>query len=316
MEHTLTVTSSPHLHCGMNTRGIMLDVLIALLPAVAASVWLFGWRAAVVEVVCIASCVASEFLSRVVMKRPQSVGDLSAVVTGLLLAFNLPATIPLWQAALGGVAAIVVAKQMFGGIGQNFVNPALIGRIVLMASFPAAMNNWVQPFSGTGADAISSATPLANIAAGGGAGYGLGEMFVGMRPGCLGETCAAALLLGGAYLVARRVISPLIPLTYIGTVFVMTWLLGGDPLTAVLSGGLMLGAIFMATDYTTTPLNKTGKAVFALGCGLLTVLIRHYGSLPEGVSFAIVIMNILSPLIERATRPLPFGQKRRLRRED
>lgn len=300
----------------MNTRGIMLDVLIALLPAAVASVWLFGWRAAAVELVCIASCVASEFLTRLILKRPQSVGDLSAVVTGLLLAFNLPATIPLWQAALGGVAAIVVAKQMFGGIGQNFVNPALIGRIVLMASFPAEMNNWVSPFSGTGADAISTATPLANMAADGGTGFGLGEMFVGMRPGCLGETCALALLLGGVYLVARRVISPLTPLVYLGTVGVMTWLLGGDPLASLLSGGLMLGAVFMATDYTTSPINKTGKVVFALGCGLLTVLIRQYGSLPEGVSFAIVIMNILTPLIERATRPLPFGQKRRLRRED
>ena len=308
-EKPLMITSSPHLHCGMNTRGVMLDVLIALLPAAVASVLLFGWRALAVELVCVASCMAAEVLSRIVMKREQTVGDLSCVVTGLLLAFNLPATMPLWQAALGGVVAIVVAKQMFGGLGQNFVNPALAGRIVLMASFPEAMNNWVVPLTGTGADAVTSATPLA------GGTYSLTEMFFGIRGGCLGETCAMALILGGLYLVIRRVISPAVPLIFIGTVFVLSWLLGEDPVREILSGGLMLGAIFMATDYTTSPINKAGKVVFALGCGALTVLIRQFGSLPEGVSFAIVIMNILVPLIERATRPIPFGEKRRLRRE-
>lgn len=308
-EKPLMITSSPHLHCGMNTRGVMLDVLIALLPAAVASVLLFGWRALAVELVCVASCMAAEVLSRMVMKREQTVGDLSCVVTGLLLAFNLPATMPLWQAALGGVVAIVVAKQMFGGLGQNFVNPALAGRIVLMASFPEAMNNWVVPLTGTGADAVTSATPLA------GGTYSLTEMFFGIRGGCLGETCAMALILGGLYLVIRRVISPAVPLIFIGTVFVLSWLLGEDPVREILSGGLMLGAIFMATDYTTSPINKAGKVVFALGCGALTVLIRQFGSLPEGVSFAIVIMNILVPLIERATRPIPFGEKRRLRRE-
>lgn len=308
-EKPLMITSSPHLHCGMNTRGVMLDVLIALLPAAVASVLLFGWRALAVELVCVASCMAAEVLSRMVMKREQTVGDLSCVVTGLLLAFNLPATMPLWQAALGGVVAIVVAKQMFGGLGQNFVNPALAGRIVLMASFPEAMNNWVVPLTGTGADAVTSATPLA------GGTYSLTEMFFGIRGGCLGETCAMALILGGLYLVVRRVISPAVPLIFIGTVFVLSWLLGEDPVREILSGGLMLGAIFMATDYTTSPINKAGKVVFALGCGALTVLIRQFGSLPEGVSFAVVIMNILVPLIERATRPIPFGEKRRLRRE-
>ena len=308
-EKPLMITSSPHLHCGMNTRGVMLDVLIALLPAAVASVLLFGWRALAVELVCVASCMAAEVLSRMVMKREQTVGDLSCVVTGLLLAFNLPATMPLWQAALGGVVAIVVAKQMFGGLGQNFVNPALAGRIVLMASFPEAMNNWVVPLTGTGADAVTSATPLA------GGTYSLPEMFFGIRGGCLGETCAMALILGGLYLVVRRVISPAVPLIFIGTVFVLSWLLGEDPVREILSGGLMLGAIFMATDYTTSPINKAGKVVFALGCGALTVLIRQFGSLPEGVSFAVVIMNILVPLIERATRPIPFGEKRRLRRE-
>lgn len=313
-EQPLLITSSPHLHCGMSTRGVMLDVLIALSPSAVASVLLFGWRAAAVILVCVASCVAAEVLSRLAMKRDQTVGDLSCIVTGVLLAFNLPATIPLWQAALGGVVAVVVAKQMFGGLGQNFVNPALAGRIVLMASFPEAMNNWIAPLQGTGADAVTSATPLAVAAQGGELSYSLTEMFFGIRPGCLGETCAMALLLGGIYLVVRRVISPVTPVIYIGTVFVLTWILGENPVTQVLSGGLLLGAIFMATDYTTSPINKAGKVVFAVGCGLLTVLIRLYGSLPEGVSFAIVIMNILTPLIERATRPLPFGEKRRLRR--
>lgn len=316
MEKPLVISSSPHLHCGMTTRNVMLDVLIALLPAVIASVWLFGWRALAVEAVCVTVCIGAEALCRVVMKRDQTIGDLSAAVTGLLLAFNLPVSIPLWQAAFGSVVAIVVAKQLFGGLGQNFVNPALIGRIVLMGSFPETMNQWTAPMALQGADAVTSATPLALLSSGGNpAAYSLPELFFGIRPGCLGETCMVALLLGGIYLVVRHVISPMIPVVYIGTVFVFTWLLGQDPVYHILSGGLMLGAIFMATDYTTSPINKAGKLVFAIGCGLLTVLIRVYGSLPEGVSFAIVIMNILVPLIERATRPIPFGLKRRARHE-
>lgn len=312
MEKPLIITSSPHLHSGDTTRTIMLDVLIALIPAAVMSVWLFGWRAAVVEAVCIASCVAAEYLSGLVLKRPSSVGDLSCLVTGLLLAFNLPSTIPLWQAALGSVVAIVVAKQMFGGLGQNFVNPALLGRIVLMSSFAQSMNTWVEPLA---TDTVSSATPLALLAEGDTAAYSIRELLFGLRPGCLGETCVLALLMGGIYLVIRRVISPVVPLTYIGTVFVLTWILGENPVNQILSGGLMLGAIFMATDYVTSPVCKAGKFVFAIGCGLLTVLIRLYGSLPEGVSFAIVIMNILTPLIERVVRPIPFGKKWRRQHE-
>lgn len=306
MDNTLIVSSSPHLHCGMNTRDIMRDVIIALIPALIASVWLFGPRALAVEAVCVAAALASEFLSRIVMKRPHTVGDLSCVVTGLLLAFNLPVTIPLWQAAFGAVVAIVVAKQMFGGLGQNFVNPALLGRIVLMGSFPAEMNDWSVPLSWlNSADAVSAATPLAD----GGATCEWWELLLGLRGGCLGETCGVALLLGGIYLVVRHVISPIIPLTYLGTVFVLTWVLGENPVTHLLSGGLMIGAIFMATDYATCPIHRGGKFVFAIGCGALTVLIRLYGSLPEGVSFAIVIMNILVPLIEKVTGPRPFGAK-------
>ena len=299
MEHPLLVSSSPHLHCGMNTRHIMRDVIIALVPALIASVWLFGPRALAVELVCVASAMAAEYLSRLVMKRPHTVGDLSCIVTGLLLAFNLPSTIPLWQAAFGSVVAIVVAKQMFGGLGQNFVNPALVGRIVLMGSFPAQMDAWQAPLSWLGgADGVSAATPLAQLKENGDALIDPLNMLIGVRGGCLGETCVVALVLGGIYLTVRHVIRPLVPITYIATVFVLTWLLGENPVAHVLSGGLMLGAIFMATDYATCPINRGGKFVYAIGCGLLTVLIRVYGSLPEGVSFAIVIMNILTPLIE------------------
>jgi len=314
MERPLVVSASPHLHSGASIRGIMLDVLIALVPAAVASVLLFGWRAAAVTIVCIAASVAAEYVCRIIMKRPQTVGDLSAVVTGALLAFNLPSTLPLWQAAFGSVVAIVVAKQMFGGLGYNFVNPALAGRIVLMFSFPETMNTWVPPLKAA-ADAVSTATPLTQLQQGQPITLSLGELFLGIRAGSLGETCALALLIGGVYLVIRRVISPLIPLTFIGTVFVLTWILGQPPLVHILSGGLLIGAIFMATDYVTSPLGKAGKVVFAVGCGLLTVLFRLYGSLPEGVSYAIILMNILVPLIERVTQPLPFGSKRRLRRE-
>ncbi len=307
VERTLMVSSSPHLHCGMNTRDIMRDVIIALIPAVVASVWLFGPRALAVELVCVAAAMAAEYLSRRVMKRPQTVGDLSCIVTGLLLALNLPVTAPLWQVAFGAVVAIVVAKQLFGGLGQNFVNPALLGRIVLMGSFPTEIGaSWATPLAWlSGTDAVSTVTPLTDSSM----NIEPLDLFLGLRRGCLGETCVVALLLGGMYLVARHIISPIIPLTYLGTVFVLTWILGENPVTHLMSGGLMLGAIFMATDYATCPIHRPGKFIFAVGCGLLTVLIRLYGSLPEGVSFAIVIMNILVPLIEKVSGPRPFGGK-------
>ncbi len=301
------LSPSPHLHSGNSTTAIMLDVIIALVPTLVAAVFLFGWRVLAVTAVCVASCIASEYLARLILKRDQTVGDLSAVVTGILLAFNLPPAIPLWQAALGGVVAIVVVKQMFGGIGHNFVNPALVGRIVLMMSFPAALTTYTFP-SWMPVDSVTTATPLAASS-----GYDIPSLLFGTYGGCLGETCAAALLLGGIYLVVRRVITPTIPLYYIGTVFVLTAFITGSPYTAlcqVLSGGLILGAVFMATDYTTSPITPIGKVIFAIGCGVLTVVIREWGSLPEGVSFAIVIMNILVPLIERMTYALPFGKKR------
>ena len=308
----LLVSPSPHLRRGDTTQRLMLDVIIALVPAAIASAILFGWRALLVLAVTVLSCVLSEYVCRKVMKRQNTISDLSAVVTGILLAFNLPVGINLFMAAFGGIVAIVVVKQMFGGIGQNFVNPALTARIVLMTSFPTAMSAWTAPFAYTGvsADAVTTATPLAVLkGTAEGALPGYLDLFLGVRGGCLGEVCAAALLLGGLYLVARRVISPVIPLCYLGTVAVFTLVLGQDPLVHLLSGGLLLGAIFMATDYSTSPLTFKGRIVFGIGCGVLTVLIRVFGSLPEGVSFSIILMNTLVPHIERLTRPRPFGEE-------
>lgn len=316
MEEKLIVSPSPHLRGNQTTRKIMLDVIIALCPALIASVILFGLRALLIEGVCVLSCVLGEYFARRIMKRDNTIGDLSAVVTGLLLAFNLPVTIHPAIAAIGGVVAIVVVKQLFGGIGMNFVNPAITARIVLMASFPAAMSNWVIPFYYRGGDAVTTATPLNLLAAGDMAALpDLTQMFFGLRGGCLGETCIFALLLGGIYLICRRVITPLIPLCFMGTVALGSWALGADPFYALFSGGLVLGAIFMATDYTTSPLTRAGKVVFAVGCGVLTVLIRQFGALPEGVSFSIILMNILVPLIERMTRPRPFGSTREKKRK-
>ncbi len=305
----LIVSSSPHFHGKKTTQNIMLDVVIGLTPAMIASVIIFGFRAMVVIVTCIASCVLSEYISRRVMKRPQTVGDLSCVVTGILLALNLPVTINPLIAAFGGVIAIVVVKQMFGGIGQNFVNPALTARIVLMNSFPARMTHWTAAFDYSAtADAVTTATPLVSFWQNGGEGSpSYWELFLGLHGGCLGETCALAILIGGLYLIVRKVISPVIPVTYLATAAALSALLGRNPLVDLLSGGLMLGAFFMATDYTTSPLYWKGRIAFAIGCGVLTMVIREFGSLPEGVSYSIILMNILTPLIERAFKPKAFG---------
>jgi len=297
----LFASSSPHLRSTASTRKIMLDVVISLLPAAAASILFFGWRAAMLIGVCVLVCVVTEFLCRVIMKREQTIGDFSAVVTGLLLALNLPATLNPLMAVFGCVAAIAVVKQMFGGIGMNFVNPALAARIILMVSFPGAMTNWM-PSKLSGVDAVTSATPLAESSS-----YSYTELLLGNHGGSMGETCAIALILGGLYLMLRKVIAPTIPVFYIGTAALLALLLGLDPLEQVLSGGLLLGAIFMATDYTTSPITKWGKVIYAVGCGVLTMLIRTFAEVPEGVSFSILIMNILTPLIENATAPKAFG---------
>ena len=308
----LIVSSSPHFNGKRTTQNIMLDVIIGLAPAMLASIVYFGVKAAAVILTCVASCVLSEFLCRKVMKRPQTVGDLSCVVTGVLLALNLPATIHPLIAVFGSVVAIVVVKQMFGGIGQNFVNPALTARIILMNSFPARMTHWVAPFDyAATADSITTATPLGILKEGGGELPSYLDLFLGKTGGCLGETCALAILIGGIYLIARRVISPVIPVTYLATAAVFSLLFGRDPIFDLLSGGLMLGAFFMATDYTTSPLYFWGRVVFAIGCGALTLVIREFGSLPEGVSYSILLMNILAPLIERYIKPKAFGSPKK-----
>ena len=307
----LTVAASPHFRSGNSTAKIMLDVIIALCPALIAGVIVFGWRALLVVAVCILSCIVFEYLSRLVMKRDNTIGDLSAVVTGMLLAFNLPVTIPLWMAVIGCFIAIVIVKQLFGGIGQNFSNPAITARIVLMISFTTQMTHWVQPFfyQNSGVDAITTATPLTMIATPDKLPSML-EMFLGAKGGCIGEVSGLALLIGGLYLVIKRVISPTVPLVFIGTVFVFSALFGAQPVYQLLSGGLMLGAIFMATDYSTSPITEWGKVIFGFGCGFITVMIRVFGSYPEGVSFSILFMNILVPYIDKATVSRPMGEKK------
>lgn len=304
------VSPSPHIRSGRTTRKIMLDVIIALCPALIVSIVIFGWRALLVAAVCVGSCVLIEYLCRIAMKREQTIGDLSAVVTGLLLAMNLPVTVPLWVAMVGCFFAIAVAKQLFGGIGQNFANPAIAARILLLMSFSGYLTNRSIPLGYDGVDAIASATPLVQLANGGDVPTLL-QMFLGVKASCaIGEVSAAALLLGGLYLVIRRVIKPITPLVFIGTVFLFSGALGMNPVAQILSGGLMLGAIFMATDYATTPTTNWGKVVFGLGCGIITVLIRRYGSYPEGVSFAILLMNILTPQIDKAFAHKPLGGKK------
>lgn len=293
----MNVTSSPHIRQEDSTAGIMADVIISLIPATVCGIYLFGFHAALIVAVCIAAAVASEYLWCLALRKPQPVRDLSAVVTGLILSLNLPGTLPLWMAALGSAIAIVVVKQMFGGLGQNFANPALTARIVLMVSFPSYMTRFCYPFS----DTVSSATPLVDTA------ISKQTLFLGDYAGCIGETSALCLLIGFVYLVCRRVISPAIPLTYFSVVAVLTLLFGGDPLAALLSGGLILGAVYMATDYVTSPASFTGKLIFGAGCGIITVAIRQFGNMPEGVSFSILLMNILTPHINRLTAVKPFG---------
>lgn len=300
----LLVSPAPHIRSKTNTQSIMLDVIIAMTPALIASTIIFGWRALVMVAVCVASCVLFEFLFQKLCKRDVTVGDLSAVVTGMLLAFNLPVRIPIWQAVFGCLVAIVAVKQLFGGIGKNFANPAITARLVMTISFAGTMTNFA-----TSADAVSSATPLALM--------GTEEMpslltlFLGNHGGSLGETCALALIIGFVYLLIRRVISWHTTVAFVGTVAFFTLCLGQNPLEHVLSGGLLLGAIFMATDYSTTPSTKWGKVIFGLGCGIITVLIRVFGGYPEGVSFAILLMNILTPYISKLTRRKIFGGVKR-----
>ena len=302
MKEKLTAAMSPHIRHADTTRGIMGDVLIALSPAAVYGCVIFGFKAVILIFTCMAACVLAEFLWNKALKKPQTVGDFSALVTGLLLGMNLTVKVPVWVAVIGSVAAIIVVKQMFGGLGHNFVNPAMSARIILLVSFPSFMTTYTEPLSGV----VTSATPLASAA---GQNLSYRELFFGMHAGSIGETSAFLLLAGGLYLVLRRVISPIIPVCFIGTLAALTYAFGGDGLTAILSGGVMLGAVFMATDYVTSPTTPLGKLIFGIGCGAITFIIRRFGSLPEGVSYSIIIMNILVPHINTLTSGKPFGAK-------
>ena len=293
------VAASPHVTTKNSTAVIMRDVLIALLPAVLAGCVVFGLRALLVVAVTTAACVFFEWGFEKLCHTPSTISDLSAAVTGVLLAMNLPVSIPLWQAVFGALVAIVAVKGLFGGIGKNFANPAITARIVMFLAFSKTMTAWVFP------DAVSSATPLAMMASGESVDYL--TLLLGNHGGCLGETSALALLIGFAYLLIRGVISWHTPVCFVGTVFVMSLILGQDAVGQILSGGLMLGAIFMATDYSTTPSTNWGRVLFGIGAGLLTVLIRFYGAYAEGFSFAILFMNILTPYLSKWTETKPFG---------
>ena len=309
-DRKLLVSSGPHIRSNASTTSIMGDVLIALLPAVVASVLVFGTRALLLEVVCVASSVLFEYLFRRLLKRSNTISDLSAAVTGLLLAFNLPAGFPIWMAILGCFVAIVIVKQLFGGIGCNFANPAITGRIFLLIAFAGQMTTWPTANSYiSGIDAVSGATPLALIKEGSiEALPAVKNLLFGIRGGCLGETCAIALLIGFVYLVLRRVITPTIPVVYVATIALMSLILGYDPIYMILTGGVLLGGIFMLTDYATSPATELGKVVFAVGAGIITMLIRNSsGGYPEGVSFAILLMNILCPYIAKLGHKKPFG---------
>ncbi|MBN2301781.1 MAG: RnfABCDGE type electron transport complex subunit D [Lentisphaerae bacterium] len=322
------VSSSPHTHSGASVQRIMLDVIIALIPAILVAIYSFKWDAARLITTCVVSCVAIEAACRKLMKRDPGIYDLSAVVTGILLAFNLPPSLPTWMAVVGCVFAVAIAKQLFGGIGYNPFNPALIGRVALLVSFPAAMTKWSEWIipAPIGINAVTTATPLGlaktAVATSGTLPYEctrdtIIQFFLGNMNGCIGEVSAAALLLGGLYLLYRKCISWHIPVFYITTVAIMATILWRldpsrnlSPIIHVFAGGLMLGAIFMATDMVTSPVTQKGMIVFGIGCGALTMIIRKWGGYPEGVSFAILLMNGVVPLINRATKPRLFGKRK------
>ncbi|MBQ8583100.1 MAG: RnfABCDGE type electron transport complex subunit D [Clostridia bacterium] len=311
----LTVSSAPHIRSSSATNRVMLDVIIALLPTAIAGSVIFGWQAIATILICVLSSVLAEFIYNLILKKEQTVGDFSAAVTGLLLGLNMPANFTeiWWQCIIGSAFAIIVVKCLFGGLGANFANPAITGRIFMMICYTGTVGKSVFPIIGS-AELSTGATPLVVLGSDNISSLpSLFDMLLGLRGGAIGEVCILALLVGFVYLVVRKVIYFETPLIMIGTVFVLSLLVSNDPVYAlyqVMSGGLILGAVFMATDYVTTPINRTGKMIFALGAGLITVLIRLYGSYPEGVSFAILLMNILSPYIEKWTAKRPLGAKR------
>lgn len=311
MEEKLVVSSSPHIRVENTIQKVMLDVIIALLPATIGALYYFRMNGAKVILLAVLTAVIAEAAFQKVTKKPVTINDLSAVVTGLLLAFNLPASAPWWIPVLGSLIAILVVKQFFGGLGHNFMNPALAARIMLMVSYTGRMTAWVKP----GADAVSGATPLSyvkGVTEVPGNAPKLMDMLIGNIAGSLGETSAILLIIGGIYLVYRGVISVQVPAIYIGTVAVFTLIFGQFDvyfmMYHLLAGGLMLGAIYMATDYASAPITPRGRMIFALGCGILTSVFRLYGGYPEGVGFSILLMNIAAPLIEKYTSPRVFGE--------
>ena len=330
-EYTFDAAYQPQVRAKRGTREIMLDVIIALLPALCVGVWQFGAQALIPLAVSIVSCVFFEWAYRKLLKKPQSIGDLSAVVTGMLLAFVCPPTLPYWMIIIGAFFAIVVVKQLYGGIGCNFLNPALAGRAALLASYATAMTTWAVPMSklsafGSNADAVTSSTPLAMMKNGDFATltstYSVVDMFLGRVGGSLGEVSALMLLLGGVYLVIRKVISWHIPVAYIATVAILTLIAAPAGISGVdymlynvFGGGLMLGAIFMATDYATSPVTKPGQIIFGIGCGLLTCFIRRFGSYPEGVCYSILIMNCTTWLLDKYIRPTIYGAPKKEKKE-
>ena len=304
------VSGTPHVRSKESIQSIMRDVIIALVPATAAGIYYFGINALILVIAAIVSAVAFEAICQKAMKKPVTVSDLSAVVTGLLLAMNLPAAAPVWVAIVGSAFAIIFGKQLFGGLGQNFINPALAGRAFLLASYPTEMTTWSVPNGLEVADAATYATPLAQLKAGH-LDASLGELILGQCGGTIGETCAIALIIGGVYLLYKHVISWKIPVIYIATVAILFGVIGRHgvrmPLQEIMAGGVMLGGIFMATDYASSPVTPKGQIIFAVGAGLITYLIRTFGGYPEGVSYSILIMNCCVPLIERFTEPTIFG---------
>ena len=307
MENKLHISVSPHIHSKRTTQKIMLDVVISLLPAAIAGIVIFGVKALIVIATCVGTCVLSEFLFNLILKRKQTIGDFTAVITGLLLSLNLTADVPIWQACIGSVFAIIVVKCIFGGIGCNIVNPAITARVFMLVAFGSmAAASFPKNFD---VDAVAGATPLAQLAEG--TVPSLKDLFLGNVGGAIGETCTLALLIGAVYLFARRVITWHIPVSYIATAYIFTLFVEDfdfvKSLAWILSGSLIIGAFFMATDYVTSPATPKGKIIFGVGAGLITVLIRFWGIYPEGVSFAILLMNILNPFIEMVTARKIFG---------
>lgn len=326
----LRVSASPHVRYHEDTAHIMRNVCYALLPVLAVATIIFGVDALVITAVTTASCIFFEWISRIIMKREQTIADGSAAVTGMILGLNLPATLPVWMAIVGSFFAIVVVKEAFGGLGKNFMNPALAARVFMLISFPGAMATFAMRQNAFGIDVVSGATttmmksplfpevdlvsfatPLAMLKDGKELPP-LWHMFIGLKNGVIGEVSIAALLLGGFWLIYKKIISAEIPLAYIGTTLIFVALMGQDPLIHLLSGGLVFGALFMATDFVTSPITSKGKFIFGVGCGLLTGLIRVFGSMNEGVSYSILFMNVLSPYIDRLTHRFPRKKRPRL----